>query len=78
MAFTERMSTFLRPFDASEHSQTSVRAKVDRVGCLDSRVYTIKSEDTEKIKRGSVWQAALVTSLSPQKIRIGLCVEGTS
>ncbi|KAJ3566223.1 hypothetical protein NPX13_g7217 [Xylaria arbuscula] len=68
----------LTPFTTPDDSQAplsscdEIRVKVDRPGCLHSSIYTVLPEDLERIKRGSTWQAKLITSFSRRKILVCL------
>jgi hypothetical protein len=50
----------------------TIQGKICMVDCVVSRIVTVEPMDIEKIKKGSVWNATLVTSVSPRKIHIQL------
>jgi hypothetical protein len=67
----------LYPFDTPEDpeimtSQIAIKAKVERVDCLTSKLATVELQDIERIRKGSAWKATLLTSFSPRKICIHL------
>jgi hypothetical protein len=65
----------LCPFDTPEYprvmaSQLAIRAKVDIVKCVISKLVTIDLQDIEKIRRGSAWKGILLRSFPPRKTQI--------
>ncbi|KAH8811037.1 hypothetical protein F5884DRAFT_670765 [Xylogone sp. PMI_703] len=66
----------LSPFESPEMlpvmNSQPIGSKVCLVDCTISQLVTLDHSDMEEIKKGSVWKAALVTSLSPRKIHIQL------
>jgi hypothetical protein len=64
------LSEFPENFTVEGYS--AVRGKTSLVDCVTSRLITMEPKDTEKIKKGSVWKATLVTSVSPRKIYMKL------
>jgi hypothetical protein len=66
------LSLFESPENPQAMNSQPVRSKVCLVDCIISQLVTLDPKDMEKIRKGSVWKAALVTSLSPRKIHIQL------
>jgi hypothetical protein len=66
------LSLFESPENLPAMNSQAIRGKVCLVDCIVSRLVTLDPKDMEKIKKGSVWKATLVTSLSPRKVHIQL------
>ncbi len=65
----------LSPFDGLDSSPqptTSwpITVRVDQVDCTRSIIVAVNPEHMERIKKGSVWRARLVTAISPRKVHI--------
>ncbi|KAF5019102.1 hypothetical protein F66182_8898 [Fusarium sp. NRRL 66182] len=58
--------------------QNSIKSRVCAVDCLTSRLETTTVEDKDLIKKGSTWEATLLTSFSPHKVRICMNVGATA
>jgi len=66
------LSLFESPENPPAINSQPIRSKVCLADCIVSQLATLDPKDMEKIWKGSVWKAALVTSLSPRKIHIQL------
>lgn len=66
------LSLFESPENLPATNPQAIRGKVCLVDCIISRIETLNPQDMMKIKKGSVWKATLVTSISPRRIHIQL------